>query len=147
MKVISAKTDSDLLKVSKILLEFRPGFNLENLIAQIKEQQKNGYQIVYIESENRVICICGFVIGLKLAWGKHLYVDDLVTDEPCRSAGAGKFMIDWLKSYAGETGCRQIHLDTRVHRFPAHRFYLREGFNIASHHFSITTINDNLVKT
>ena len=137
MKVIIAKTNSDLLKVSNILLEFRPGFNQENLIAQIKEQQKNGYQLAYIESENKVLCICGFVVGLKLAWGKHIYVDDLVTDERYRSTGAGKFMIGWLKSYAKETGCGQIHLDTRVQRFPAHRFYLREGFNIASHHFSI----------
>ncbi len=141
MKVIIAKTDADLLKVSRILVEFRSGFNQENLVAQIKEQQQNGYQLAYVESENKVLCLAGFVVGLKLAWGKHLYVDDLVTDERYRSTGAGKFMMDWIKSYARETGCRQIHLDTRVQRFSAHKFYLREGFNIASHHFSITDIN------
>lgn len=142
MKVKIARTDLDLLKVSRILIEFRSNYNQEDLIAQIKEQQKNGYQLAYVESDNNVLCICGFVVGLKLAWGKHIYVDDLVTDESYRSTGAGKFMIDWLKSHAREIGCGQIHLDTRVQRFPAHKFYLREGFNIASHHFSITRINE-----
>ena len=46
-------------------------------------------------------------------------------------------MMDWLKGHAREHGCGQIHLDSGIQRFPAHRFYLREGFNIASHHFSI----------
>ena len=31
-------------------------------------------------------------------------------------------------------------LGSGVQRFPAHRFYLRQGFNIASHHFSITDL-------
>jgi len=143
MKVKIAKTDSELLKLSGILLEFRSSFNQnqDKLVAQIKEQQENGYQLAYVESENRVLCICGFVVGLKLAWGKHIYVDDLVTDERYRSKGAGRFAIDWLKSYAKEIGCSQIHLDAGVQRFPAHRFYLREAFNLASHHFSITSIN------
>jgi len=142
MEVKIAKTDSDLLKVSDILLEFHSSFNQENLVLQIKEQQQNGYQLAYVESEGEVLCICGFVVGLKLARGKHIYIDDLVTEKHYRSTGAGKFMIDWLKLYAREIGCGQIHLDTRVHRFSAHKFYLREGFNIASHHFSITTINE-----
>lgn len=143
MKVKIAKTDTELLKLSDILLEFRPTFNHDqgNLVAQIKEQQQNGYQLAYVEFENSVLCICGFVVGQKLAWGKHIYVDDLVTDERYRSKGAGRFVIDWLKSYAKEIGCSQIHLDAGVQRFLAHRFYLREGFNLASHHFSITKVS------
>jgi GNAT superfamily N-acetyltransferase len=82
----------------------------------------------------------GFVVGTKLAWGKHIYVDDLVTAEGQRSKGAGKMMIDWLKSHALALGCNQLHLDSGVQRFDAHRFYLRERFNIGSHHFSITDL-------
>jgi hypothetical protein len=41
------------------------------------------------------------------------------------------------KFYALEQGCRQLELDSGVQRFGAHRFYLREGFDISSHHFSI----------
>jgi len=39
--------------------------------------------------------------------------------------------------HAHERGCGQVHLDSGVQRFAAHRFYLRNGFDIASHHFSV----------
>ena len=142
MEVKIAKTDTELRKVSNVLLQLRSNYHQETLIAQIKEQQENGYQIAYVASDDQVLCVAGFVIGTKLAWGKHIYIDDLVSDERHRSTGVGKFMIDWFKSFALEIGCKQIHLDSGVQRFPVHRFYLREGFNIASHHFSITDINN-----
>ena len=66
-----------------------------------------------------------------------MYIEDLVTDSERRSSGLGRVMMDWLKGHAREHGCAQVHLDSGIQRFPAHRFYLREGFNIASHHFSI----------
>ena len=56
--------------------------------------------------------------------GKNLYVDDLVTREACRSKGHGKALIDWLRNEAGKQ------------RHRAHRFYLRQGMDIASFHFS-----------
>ena len=140
MKVELAESDSDLEKISGVLLQLRPSFDKQGLIAQIKEQQKYGYRIAYVESSGTVLCVAGFVVGTKLAWGKHIYIDDLVTDERHRSSGAGGFLIDWFKAYARSHGCEQIHLDSGVQRFAAHRFYLRKGFDIASHHFSITDL-------
>jgi GNAT superfamily N-acetyltransferase len=140
MKVELAESDSDLEKISEVLLQLRPSFDKQGLIAQIKEQQKHGYRIAYVESSGTVLCVAGFVVGTKLAWGKHIYIDDLVTDERHRSSGAGGFLIDWFKAYARSHGCEQIHLDSGVQRFAAHRFYLRKGFDIASHHFSITDL-------
>ena len=55
-----------------------------------------------------------------------------------RSKGAGAEMMRWLKAHARELGCEQLHLDSGVQRFAAHRFCPREGFEISSHHFSIT---------
>ena len=51
-------------------------------------------------------------------------------------------MIEWLKTYAKNEGCREIHLDSGVQRYGAHRFYLREGFNITSHHFVLNNVSD-----
>ncbi|MGB8703329.1 MAG: GNAT family N-acetyltransferase [Thermosynechococcaceae cyanobacterium] len=110
------------------------------ILAQIKEQQARGYQVAFAESDGKVLGVAGFVIGQKLAWGKHMYVDDLVTVEGSRSVGIGSQLVAWLKTYALDKGCTQIHLDSGVQRFPAHRFYVRQGFNIASHHFSITDL-------
>jgi len=138
MNVNIAESDADLERISGVLLELRNTYTRETLISQIRQQGKEGYRVAYVESEGEVLCVAGCVVVTKLAWGKHIYVDDLVTAERHRSTGAGARMIQWLKDYAGRLGCRELHLDSGVQRFAAHRFYLREGFNITAHHFSIT---------
>ncbi|WNC72695.1 GNAT family N-acetyltransferase [Thalassotalea psychrophila] len=140
MDVQLLKSETELPLIAKVLLQLRPQFTISSLIEQIKKQQKMGYQIAYVTSGENILCVAGFVISEKIAWGKHIYVDDLVTDEKYRSTGAGSLLINWLKAYSLENGCKQLHLDSGVQRFPAHRFYLREKFEIASHHFSITDI-------
>jgi GNAT superfamily N-acetyltransferase len=140
MSIKIAESDAELAHISDVLLELRATFTKDALIAQIKAQQQAGYRVAYLESNGEVLCVAGFVVGTKLAWGKHLYVDDLVTAERHRSTGAGKQMIDWLKDHALRLGCRQLELDSGVQRFGAHRFYLREGFDISSHHFSIADL-------
>lgn len=140
MTVRLAESETDLRRIGPVLRELRPAFDNEQLVSQIEEQMKLGYQVAYVEAAGKVLCVAGFVVGLKLAWGKHIYVDDLVTAEHHRSEGAGAKMIGWLKAHARSLGCGQLHLDSGVQRFGAHRFYLREGFDISSHHFAITDL-------
>lgn len=141
MTVRLLETDGELDKVAGVLLEMRTAFTKDRLIAQIKEQQQRGYELVYVESEGKVLCVAGFIVATKLAWGRHIYIDDFVTAEAYRRSGAGAFLMDWFKGHARERGCEQIHLDSRVTNFIAHRFYLRHGFDIASHHFSIRDLS------
>jgi len=141
MEVRLLQPEDELKSVASVLLQLRPQFDLNELVTRIKMQQKNGYKLACVVSDGKVLCVAGFVTGYKLAWGKHIYIDDLVTDEKYRSTGAGKFLMEWFKSYAKENGYDQIHIDSSVLRFLSHKFYLRSGFNIASHHFSITDIN------
>jgi len=140
MEVCLLKSEMELSAIAEVLLQLRPQYTLDSLIHQIKKQQKSGYQIAYVKSDKNILCVAGFVVGEKIAWGKHIYIDDLVTNEKCRSTGVGSFIISWFKSYCKELGCKQLHLDSGIQKFPAHRFYLNNRFNIASHHFSITGI-------
>ena len=137
MDIRLVESDEDLERVSDVLLELRPAFDRDSLIERIRLQQSEGYQVACVEADGAVLCVAGFVVGWKLAWGKHIYVDDLVTASDARSRGAGAAMIEWLKSHARSLGCEQLHLDSGVQRFAAHRFYLRARFVISSHHFSI----------
>lgn len=127
------------------LQQLRPQYTEQALLEQINVQLSRGYQLVYVTDQTKVLAVAGFYIGYKLAWGKHLYVDDLVTNQEARSTGVGKYLLDWLKDYAKEHECCQLHLDSGVQRFAAHKFYLREGFKIASHHFSYE-LPDNSAK-
>ena len=140
MQVQLARSDADLERVADVMLELRTAFERTELIAQMQAQRDAGYQVAWVEADGEVLCVAGFVVGTKLAWGRHIYVDDLVTAARHRSTGAGSTMIEWLRAHARELSCRELHLDSGVHRFAAHRFYLRERFDIDSHHFSITEL-------
>ena len=141
MEVRLADSDEELKRICPVMLQLRPQYTEASLIQQMKKQRAEGYQLAYVEEEGNILCVGGFVMGSKLAWSKHIYVDDLVTNEAHRSTGAGKCLIDWFKNHAREHGCEQLHLDSGVQRFAAHKFYLREGFVINSHHFAIPDLN------
>ncbi|PCI82155.1 MAG: GNAT family N-acetyltransferase [SAR86 cluster bacterium] len=143
MQVKIAATLEELKLISPVLLQLRPQYSEGTLVTQIQSQQADGYHVAYVEDGENILSVAGFVMSQKLAWKKHIYVDDLVTNEAHRSTGAGKFLIDWLKQFGRDNGCQQLHLDSGVTRFGAHRFYLREGFDITSHHFAVVELNDN----
>jgi GNAT superfamily N-acetyltransferase len=91
-----------------------------------------------LADDGKVVAVAGYRIAHNLAWGKFLYVDDLVSDASRRSAGHGRRLMDWLIETAEREGCDELHLDSGVQRFGAHRFYLRYGMDITSHHFRLT---------
>ena len=101
----------------------------------ISNQFKKGYQLAAVVSEDNVVAVAGYHIRENLAWGKHLYVEDLVSDEKQRSTGLGHMLLNWLHDEARKNKCDQLHLDSGVQRKNAHRFYEREGMAFASHHY------------
>lgn len=72
---------------------------------------------------------------LQTTGGRHLFVDDLVTDAACRSQGVGRGLIGWLEDEARAHSCTMLSLTSNVKRNEAHRFYFREGFFISSYYF------------
>lgn len=68
--------------------------------------------------------------------GVQVYVDDLVTDETERSRGVGRTLIDWLTARSRMLSASTLTLDSGTQRLQAHRFYLRERFDITSFHFN-----------
>lgn len=141
MDINLLKPDERIDAVFDVMRELRPQYDRAALAEQIAKQQRNGYQVVYVQQEGQVLAVAGFVVSEKLAWRKHVYIDDLVTSEAARSTGVGRVLMDWFKNYCKANQCEQLHLDSGVQRFRAHRFYLREGFDISSHHFQITELD------
>jgi GNAT superfamily N-acetyltransferase len=137
MAVHLAETDSQILACFPVLGELRPHLVEAQFLARIRRQMAGGYALAAVAEGGRVVAVAGFRILEGLAWGKYLYVDDLVTAEAARSRGHGKELLDWLIAQAESRGCAELHLDSGVQRFAAHRFYLRERLDITSHHFQL----------
>ena len=119
------------------MAELRPHLVEAQFVERVRRQQvESGYRIAFVE-DSGVKSVAGFRIAEFLAWGKALYVDDLVSTATDRSKGNGKLLLDWLVARARAADCAQFHLDSGVQRFEAHRFYLRERMIISAHHFSM----------
>lgn len=133
-----AESSQDLERCYPVVQELRSQYDMPMFFAQVNRQtQQAGYQVAFLEDEGLVRSVGGFRVGDYLAWGKTMYVDDLVTREADRSKGYGEKLFDWLVERARSMGCDQFHLDSGVHRFAAHRFYLRKRMDITSHHFAM----------
>ncbi|HIC45078.1 MAG TPA: GNAT family N-acetyltransferase [Sulfurimonas sp.] len=134
--IYKARKDEDIFACYDLMKVLRVNLNAEYFVDQIKQQIKEGYELYYLLKNNSICSLVGCKVSQNLAWGKHLYISDFVSNEKERSLGYGKEVLDYLKIYAKTQGCEEIHLDSGVQRFEAHSFYLREGFKIASHHLS-----------
>lgn len=132
-----AQTDAEILALYPVMRELRTHLAEADFLPQVNRQAAHGYRLAYLEENGAVVAVAGFHIAEALAWGKYMYVCDLVTNLAARSSGHGKALLDFLKAHAREAGCAQLHLDSGVQRFSAHKFYLREGMIISCHHFQL----------
>ncbi len=129
--------------------ELRPTLvSREEFVDQVDLRQRPaGYRLVASLSDSvtdpssdpggGVAAVAGFRSGENLAWGRHLYVDDLSTLPRARHRGHAASLLTWLHEEAARLQCRQVHLDSGVgtDRLSAHRLYFGHGYRIASHHF------------
>lgn len=138
MEIRLVERKTELQSVARVLVQLRPEFSEKDLIQQMSNQLTTSYELAVVWEDAKPVSVAGFLIAEKLAWKKHMYIDELITDQAHRSMGYGKLLLEWLKNYARERGCVQLHLDSGVQRFAAHKFYLENGFRIASHHFAMS---------
>ena len=126
---------------ARALLELRGHHgSVEALVKQIDRRQRpTGYRVIgaFEDGAEEAAAAAGFRINEFLAWGKHLYVDDLVTVEGSRGRGLADRLFAWLEDEARHCGCTEFHLDSGVgeNRQDAHRFYFRHGLRIGAYHF------------
>jgi GNAT superfamily N-acetyltransferase len=137
MTIRLADTDGEILRCFPVMVQLRPHLEREVFVPTIRNQERGGYRIAYLEESGVVRAVAGFRIVDNLAGTRILYVDDLVTDAERRSGGFGGALLDWLVDRAREEGCRYLELDSGVHRFDAHRFYFTKRMVISSYHFRL----------
>ena len=131
------ETDEAILACYEVMAQLRPHVARGNFLATVRAMQADGFRLACIRESGRVVAVAGYRISTNLFCGKHLYVDDLVTDEAERSKGYGKELLGWLRQLAVEHDCDVFHLDSGTQRNRAHDFYEREGMELASYHFSV----------
>lgn len=131
-----AITDKEIMSCFGVMSELRTKLVKEHFLNTIRHMETEGYKLVFIEDKGAIVAVAGYRIYTNLFMGKHLYIDDLVTSRDSRSKGYGEKMVNWLRNVAKDNHCNFYHLDSGTHRAQAHKFYFKQGFSIASFHFS-----------
>ena len=136
-EIALAVEDEDIRRCYPVMAELRPHLGPDEFFSRVKRQgERTGYRLAYL-ADGEVKAVAGFQLTECLAFGRYMRVDDLVTRSADRSKGYGGSLFDWLVAFAREEGCEQLHLDSKVQRFGAHRFYLSKRMIIECHHFSL----------
>ena len=137
VRIALAAGDEEIRDCYAVMAELRPHVARGEFVARVRRQMESaGYKLAYL-ADGEVKAVAGFRVSECLAWGKFVYVDDLVSKGGERSKGYGGRLFDWLVEYARAEGCDQFHLDSGVQRFGAHRFYLNRRMSIEAHHFGL----------
>jgi GNAT superfamily N-acetyltransferase len=133
-----AESDADVARLFTLLRELRPHIADEaELVARVQRQRasERGWRLAYIERDGVPVAAASCRILEHLAWGKVLYVDDLICTESHRGTGAANSLMKWMEEQARAEDCTQLQLDSGTQRIRAHHFYFRQGFSITSFHF------------
>lgn len=135
-RIAIAGSAEEIGRCFPVMRELRTHFNdADKFRDQVLRQQKQGYQLAFLEADGEIAAVAGYRLLESLFSGKNLYVDDLVTRAADRSRGFGGELLDWLVQQAREHGCETLELDSGVQRFDAHRFYFSKRMSISSYHF------------
>jgi GNAT superfamily N-acetyltransferase len=136
MNIHLATSDTEIEAVFPTFKALRPHLIEAEFLARVRRQQSQGYCLIYLLDSGQVAAAAGYRMLEFLAWGKVLYVDDLITLPEKRGAGYAGALMDWMLVYAREQGCDELHLDSGYQRHDAHRLYLNHGLQLVCHHFS-----------
>jgi GNAT superfamily N-acetyltransferase len=137
VEVLSPDDGETAARCFRVLSFLRPYLTEELFLERLRLQSREAYRIAYIAAEGQISAAAGYRVAHFLAWGKVLYIDDLVTHPDQKNKGMGGALLDWLLEQAKAQGCDEVHLDTGFQRHDAHRLYLNKGFKLACHHLSL----------
>lgn len=119
-----------------VLQELRGALTAELLAQVLAEGEPQGLRFLAAFRDGGCVGLAGWRLIANTSATRKLHVDDLVTTAAGRSEGVGAALLQELERRARAAGCTLLDLDSGVQRHAAHRFYLRERFDIDAHHFA-----------
>lgn len=136
-EIFIADSDNEVQDCFPVFKVLRPHLNEEKFLPQVRRQQSQGFQVLALKHDGIVKSAAGFRFAEFLAWGKVLYIDDLITLPEEKKRGYAGELLDWLIVHAQSQKCDGLHLDTGYARHDAHRLYLRKGLQLNCHHLAL----------
>jgi len=128
-RIFVVQSQSDLERCYPIMKELRPHLGFDDYVLIYEQAHaSDGYEIVAIESKDKILAAMGYRFLSDYVRGKHVYIDDLVSTESSRSEGLGAELLKYAERIAEANGCKSLRLCTGIENERGIQFYDRNGW-------------------
>lgn len=123
-KLQKITSEEDLREAYPIIDQLRPvgEERFLSLVADMREE--SGYRLYGLyDNADSLLGVVGVVVQTNLYHGRHVWVHDLVVDEPRRGEEHGSKILSWVFRWADKQNCTCVELASGLWRDGAHEFY------------------------
>lgn len=137
MTIEFVQTLEEISQCQTAMLVLRPHLSAHDYLPRMSQVLATGARLLRLTDDDQVRAVAVIRVSYYLHRGKNLYIDDLVSLPADRGKGYASALLDWIRQYALSEECQTIDLDSGYSRTQAHRLYLKSGFVLSAHHFTL----------
>ena len=124
MRIVELHGHEDFRRAWPVMSELRGHLSEERWLELMEIMTPDGYRLLALEDDEGTIqALAGIRVSTNLYYGRHLWVDELVTAPDARSLGHGRALLAHVEELAVSEGCEVVGLSSGLKRVDAHRFY------------------------
>lgn len=124
MKIVELEGRDEYRRAWPVMRELRGHLSEDRYLEIIDLMVPDGYRLLALEDDDGTIqALAGIRTGTNLYYGRHIWVDELVTAPAARSLGHGAKLLRHVEDLAVAEGCELVGLSSGLKRVDAHRFY------------------------
>lgn len=118
-------SEAELREAHPVMEQLRPIDEETFLDLVDRMRREESYRLFALRdgSDGEIRGLVTLEVRTNLYHGKHVWVQELVVDEPYRSEGYGSRMLEWVAGWADDRDCSRIELASGLWREDAHEFY------------------------
>ncbi|MCA1063991.1 GNAT family N-acetyltransferase [Rossellomorea sp. AcN35-11] len=129
-------TKGEVIGSYPVMKELRTDLSEAEYLALYDEMKLEGYRLFALCVDDEIVSLAGIVKRVNFYHKHHIFIYDLITSSNHRSKGYGKQLLEYIHTFAEESGADCVALDSGFPRVDAHRFYEEKmGYEKKSYSF------------
>jgi GNAT superfamily N-acetyltransferase len=123
MDVRELTATDEVSEARELLMQLYEDLSERRFERELPAMREQGYRLFGLYVDDTLCSVAGVTVTTNFANGKHVYLNDLVTDETHRSRGYGAELLRFVERWGEERDCATVKLITGSDREEAHEFY------------------------
>jgi GNAT superfamily N-acetyltransferase len=135
-EITELETEEEWLSAFPVIEQLRPHLDESSYLKYRTQLRDDGYTLFALSIEDEIVSLAGVAVNTNMYYGQHVWVYELITDEPHRSQGYGAELLAHVEAWGRDRDCRLVALSSGVQRTDAHHFYENQEMDRVSHVFT-----------